>query len=172
MSRAVARISISPVKGFRLSHPAEVELGPHGVAGNRRFFLVGPDGQPLRSLLTPWPVLVRADYDAERERLRMEFPDGAVEGDAAALGDAVHSRSGTLDQWGRIVDGPWEEPLSELAGHPVRLVREDVVGSGLNGAVTLVSDGSLARLARQAERDVDARRFRMLFELRGCEEHE
>jgi uncharacterized protein len=39
--------------------------------------------------------------------------------------------------------------------------------------VTLVSDGSLARLAREAKCDeVDARRFRMLFELTGCEPHE
>ncbi len=46
---SVARISISPVKGFRLSHPEEVELGPDGVAENRRFFLIGPDGERLRS---------------------------------------------------------------------------------------------------------------------------
>jgi uncharacterized protein YcbX len=171
--KTVARISITPVKGFRLAHPEAVEVGPHGVAENRRFFLVGPDGQRLRSSLTPWPVRLRADYDLERERLRMELPDGSeIEGHATALGEAIHSRSGTLDQTGRVVEGPWEEPLSELAGHPVRLVREDVAGSGLNGPVTLVSDGSLARLASQAERDVDSRRFRMLFELRGCEEHE
>ena len=46
--KKVARISISPVKAFRLSHPQEVELGPDGVAENRRFFLIGPDGQRLR----------------------------------------------------------------------------------------------------------------------------
>ena len=171
--KTVARISISPVKGFRLSHPDEVELGPDGVAVNRRFFLVGPDGQRLRSSRTPWPVRVRADYDAERERLRMELPDGQeVEGDASALGAAIHSRSGTLDQTGRVVEGPWEGPLSELAGHPVRLVREDVSGSGLNEPVTLVSDGSLARLAAEVGEEVDSRRFRMLFELEGCKTHE
>lgn len=170
----VARISISPVKGFRLSHPDEVELGADGVAENRRFFLVGPEGQRLRSSATPWPVLVRADYDAGGERLRMQFPDGTeVEGDAAALGDPVRSTSGTIDVTGRVVDGPWKAPLSELAGHPVRLVRADRVGAGLNEPVTLVSDGSLARLAQEAGRDeVDARRFRMLFELTGCEPHE
>jgi uncharacterized protein YcbX len=52
-------------------------------------------------------------------------------------------------------------------------VREDVVGSGLNEPVTFVSDGSLARLAGEAGRtEIDSRRFRMLFELNGCEEHE
>jgi uncharacterized protein YcbX len=170
----VARISISPVKGFRLLHPEQVELAPNGVAENRRFFLVGPDGQRLRSSQTPWPARVQAEYDADSERLRMEFPDGGrVEGDASTEGEPVHSTSGTIDVRGRVVDGPWEAPLSRLAGHLVRLVRADEVGSGLNAPVTLVSDGSLARLAQEAGRsEVDPRRFRMLFELAGCEPHE
>ena len=172
--RRVARISLSPVKGFRLSHPEEVELGLDGVAENRRFFLVGAEGQRLRSSVTPWPVLVRAEYDAGAGRLRMEFTGGVeVEGDADALADPIHSTSGTIDVTGRVVQGPWEAPLAELAGHPVRLVRAERVGAGLNEPVTLVSDGSLARLAEEAGRDgVDARRFRMLFELTGCEAHE
>ena len=171
--KSIARISISPVKAFRLVHPEEVELGPDGVAENRRFFLVGPDGERLRSSLTPWPVLVRAEYDAGEERLRMEFPRGTeIEGAADALGDPVHSATGSLDVTGRVVEGPWEGPLSELAGHPVRLVRLDRIGAGLNEPVTFVSDGSLDRLARQAETTVDSRRLRMLFELSGCEAHE
>jgi uncharacterized protein YcbX len=162
--KRVARISLSPVKGFRLLHPEEVELGPDGVAENRRFFLVGEDGERLRSSLTKWPTRVRAEYDADGEQLRIDFPDGtSVAGDAAQLGKPVHSIAGTLDVTGRVAEGPWEAPLSELAGHPVRLVRADRVGSGLNEPVTLVSDGSLGRLSRQAERDVDSRRFRMLF---------
>ena len=172
--KKIARISIAPVKGFRLSHPEEVELGPDGVAENRRFFLIGPDGERLRSSLTPWPVLVRADYDPGTERLRMSFPDGTeIDGDAAGLGDPVRAQAGSLDITGRVVEGAWEEPLSELAGHPVRLVRADDIGAGLNEPVTVVSDGSLDRLARQAGEDkIDSRRFRMLFELTDCEAHE
>jgi uncharacterized protein YcbX len=172
--KTVARISVSPIKGFRLSHPEHVELGPEGVVENRRFFLIGPDGERLRSSLTPWPVRVGADYDPAAERLRMELPDGAViEGDAAALAEPVHSANGSLDISGRVVEGLWEEPLSELAGHPVRLVRADRVGMTLNEPVTMVSDGSLGRLAQQAGAErIDSRRFRMLFELTGCEAHE
>src|ERR671930_717350 len=170
----LARISISPVKGFRLSHPEEVELGPDGVAENRRFFLIGPDGERLRSSLTPWPVRLRARYDAGEERLAIELPDGTVvEGDATARGEPVHSVSGALDVRGRVVDGPWEEPLSGLAGHPVRLARLDEDGSGMVEPLTFVSDGSLRRLAEEAgEYEVDARRFRMLFELTGCGPHQ
>jgi uncharacterized protein YcbX len=170
----VRRINVSPVKGFRLSHPEEVVLGPDGVEGNRRFLLVDADGQRLRGSVTPWPVRIRAEYDGDAERLRMHFSDGStVEGDAVARGDVIHSTAGTLDVTGRIVDGPWTERLTELAGKPVRLARADRTGAGMNAPVTLVSDGSLARLAREADREtIDARRFRMLFELEACNEHE
>jgi len=170
----VARISISSVKGFRLSHPAEVMLGPDGVEENRRFFLVDAAGQRLRSSRTPWPVRVQADYDAGAELLRMRFPDGSLlEGEVRASGQRIHSTTGSIDVRGAVVPGPWEEPLSRLAGRPVRLARADRPGSGLNEPVTLVSAGSLTRLAREAGRDgIDARRFRMLFELEGCDPHE
>src|ERR1041384_7906002 len=170
----VARISVSPVKGFRLSHPEEVLLGPNGVEGNRRFLLVDADGQRLRSSTTPWPVRVRADYDAETEVLRLRFPDGTeLEGSALAGGERIHSTSGTIDVTGRIVEGPWDVPLSALAGKPVRLARADHTGAGMNAPVTLVSDGSLVRLAREAGRsEVDPRRFRLLFQREGCEAHE
>jgi uncharacterized protein YcbX len=172
--KRVARISLSAVKGFRLEHPAEIRLGPDGVEENRRFFLVDSDGQRLRSSETPWPTRIHAEYDPDLELLRLRFPDGSdVEGDADANGERVHSTSGTIEVTGRIVDGPWQATLSRLAGRPVRLARADHVGAGMNAPVTLVSDGSLARLAREAGRhEVDARRFRMLFQLEGCEPHE
>ena len=170
----VAQISVSPVKGFRLQHPQEVQLGPAGVAENRRFFLVDSEGQRLRSSLTPWPARVRAEYDSEKELLRMRFPDGtSVEASALGNGESVHSTSGSIDVTGQIVEGPWEPQLTQLAGKPVRLARADRSGAGMVAPLTLVSDGSLARLAQEAGRDeVDARRFRMLFELEGCSAHE
>ena len=170
----VTRISISPVKGFRLSHPHEVMLGPNGVEENRRFFLVDEAGQRLRSSCTAWPVRVQVGYDAGAELLSFRFPDGSViDGDARGTGERIHSTTGTIDVRGAVVPGAWEEPLSRLAGRPIRLARADRTGSGLNAPVTLISDGSLARLAREAGCEaIDARRFRMLFELEGCEPHE
>ena len=173
--KTVSRISITPVKCLRLSHPGRVLLGPDGVAENRRFFLVGPDGQRLRSSLTGWGLVVTAEYDAGDELLRMRFPDGrVVEGSAVAGGAAIDTAAkGDRPLTGRVVPGPWEEQLSRLAGHPVRVVRPDRPGATLVEPVTLVSDGSLERLAREAGvPEVDARRFRMLFELAGCAAHE
>jgi uncharacterized protein YcbX len=172
--RTVARISITPVEGFALLHPAEVELTAEGVVGDRRFLLVNADGKRLRSSLTAWPVVVSGQYDAAGERLRLRFPDGAVIDDSA-LG------SGPVRQWdlhggatgrGQVVAGEWNDRLSALAGHDVRLVRPETTVGLRDAPVTLVSRASIERLEREARGRVDPRRFRMLFDLDGCAEHE
>jgi uncharacterized protein len=172
--RRLATISVAPVKGFHLLHPDEVALTTEGVVENRRFLLVNEQGTRLRSSLTPWPVGIQGRYDPAVERLWMRFPDGLeVEGSAVELGEPVMpSIKGQREIQARIVDGPWTEPLSALAGHPVRLARPERPGATLVEPVTLVSEGSIERLAQAAGRAVDARRFRMLFTLAGCDAHE
>ena len=79
---------------------------------------------------------------------------------------------------GRLVVGPWSEALSEWAGRPLRLVRIDEIGAGVDrGAlapVSLVSRASLEALqaAARADGPVDGRRFRMLFGIDGVAAHE
>jgi uncharacterized protein YcbX len=156
----VTEIFTAPVKGFALASRDEVVLTGAGIVDNRRFLLVDGDGRRLRSSLTAWPVVVSARYDEAREELTMRFPDGReVRGGACANGE-------------RIVDGPWTEPLSELAGYPVRLVRPDRPGATLVHPATFVSQASLDALAAQAQQEIDARRFRMLFTIAGCAAHE
>jgi uncharacterized protein YcbX len=173
--RRVSCISIAPVKGSRLRHPERVELTENGVIENRRFVIVGEDGRHLRSEPTKWPVLFTSAYDAAQEILRMTFPGGeVVEGSALALGEDVVTliEPGPKRVEMRIVDGPWAEPLSRLAGRPVRLARPHQVGVPLTDPVTLLADSSLARLEREAGQAIDPRRFRMLFTVAGCAEHE
>jgi uncharacterized protein YcbX len=172
--RTVSKISVAPVKGFALLHPEEVELTERGVAANRRFFLVDGEGHRLRSSLTAWPCRVHGEYDADRELLRMRFPDGReVEGSALEVGEEVVCEfSGGVVQSARVVRGPWGDLLSELAGHPVRLARTPEPGDLYAYPATVMSEASLARLSREAGTDVDGRRFRMLFTLSGCEPHE
>jgi uncharacterized protein len=168
----VSKISLAPVKGFRLLHPDEVELTTAGVVENRRFVLVDGEGKRLRSSLTPWPVRVVGSYDAAAERLWMRFPDGAeVEGSALELGESVHVDFDGRTVAATVVDGPWTERLSGLAGHPVRLARPASPGDVYVYPVTLVSEASVERLGREAGRPVDGRRFRMLFTLEGCDPH-
>jgi uncharacterized protein YcbX len=68
------------------------------------------------------------------------------------------------------------DALSEYVGQPLRLVMAERPGNAVDrgrGRVTMVSEASLAELARHAGRDaVDARRFRMLIGVDGCGPHE
>jgi len=169
----ITEIATAPVKGFALAARDEIYLGEHGVVDNRRFFLVDGEGRRLRSSLTAWPIVVSARYDEDREELTMRFPDGA-ELSASAVGNGETLRcivsNGTLEA--RVVPGPWTEPLSDLAGHPVRVVRPELPGASLVKPVTFVSRASLDRLAEEAGRAIDSRRFRMLFTIDGCGAHE
>jgi uncharacterized protein YcbX len=73
------------------------------------------------------------------------------------------------------VVGPWEAAISEFAGRPLTLLWADThaVDRGYRGGtVSVVSRGSLAKLAEEAGTDaVDGRRFRMLFEIDGVPPH-
>src|SRR5437868_1140748 len=63
--------------------------------------------------------------------------------------------------------------VSGLAITPVNGTRLRAVDRGPDGAVSLISTASLARLADQAGRSsVDSRRFRMLIEVDGVGAHE
>ena len=70
------------------------------------------------------------------------------------------------------MEGEWNDRLSALAGHDVRIVRPEEPGGVREDPVTLVSRprsrGSSARRAGPST----PRRFRMLLDLEGCAEHE
>ncbi len=165
----VARINVTPVKGLGLHHPDEVELTERGVDGDRRYYLVsgwrlfnGKDFGPL----------VRVRAEAADGRLTLRFPDGRELGGEVELGEAV-----TTSFWGRrvaghLVLGPFAEALSDYVGEHVQLVRTDEPGTGTDVHVgTLVSRASCARLGEELGAEVDARRFRMLFEVDGAAPH-
>lgn len=169
---SVARISITPVRTFRLSHPDEVELTARGVVENRAFLLVDDENERLRSSLTVWRAPVSAEWDAAGERLRVAVNGEVFEGSALPVGEPIVVESSERHVSVRALEGPWTEPLSALHGSPVRIARPAGPGQLQSAPITLVSRASLARLEREAGRSVDPRRFRMLFDLDGCAEHE
>ena len=63
MSGRVARISIAPVKSLGLVHPDEIELGPRGVTGDRRFWIVDDDGRLFNNKRFGPMVLIRPEWD-------------------------------------------------------------------------------------------------------------
>lgn len=171
----VRRISIAPVRGLGLEHPESVDLGPTGVLEDRRFYLTDDQNRLLDRLRLGRLVQVQAHTDSGGRRLRLAFPDGrVVEGDVADLGDPVETFVYNRIAVGHLVNGPWAEAMTAFAGRPVRLVRCDRPGGTRSkNAVSLIGDGSLAELAKWLDvSTVDARRFRMLFELEGSRAHE
>jgi uncharacterized protein len=179
MAGRVTRISIAPVKALGLVHPEVVELGPNGVAGDRRFWLVDGNGRLVNIRRHPRLMQVRPAWDEPARRLRLEFPDGsAVEG-VVELGADETFVLYNVPHPSRHVVGPWQEAISRYAGAPLTLLWSEsgaadrmTYGGGV-GAVSLVSRGSLERLRAQlgAEQPVDGRRFRMLFEIDGVSAH-
>ena len=177
----VARLSIAPVRGLGLQHPEAIDLTDMGVVTDRRFYLVDDQGRLVDRLRASQLCRVFSETDADGGWLRLTFPDGrAVEGDVR-LDEPVRTDIYNREAIGHVVGGPWAAALEPFAGRPVLLVRCDMPGgtrvrageTQVRNQVSLVSDGSLAELARQlgVER-VDGRRFRMLIELEGADAHE
>ena len=174
---SVSWLSIAPVKGLALVHPREVKLERVGVTANRRFYLVDGDGRQFGLLRDGRLVQIRPEYDEAADRLALHLPDGSSVEDEIALGEPVVARF--FDKRpvpGRLVEGPWSQAISMHAGRPLRLVKTERPGEGVDrgrGQVSLVSDASVDEIGRQGGRDdVDARRFRMLVGIEGCEPHE
>lgn len=171
---SVARFSIAPVRSLGLEHPTEIDVTENGVVEDRRFYLIDDGGRLVDGLIVGRLVQVAAHTDPGATTLRMTFPDGTILEDEVRLGEAVetpiHGRTGI----GHVVIGPWGEALSPIAGRPITVVRCDRPGGTRAGNPTsLVGDGSLRELARQAGvTSVDPRRFRMLIDLEGAEPHE
>lgn len=170
----VSRLAIAPVKGLGLVHPEEVVLRRDGVATDRRFYLVDPDGRLVNNKTCGELMQVRPEVSADAGTLTLRFPNGEVSAEVA-LGAAIETSFYGRPVTGRLVDGPWSEAISDHAGRPLRLVRTDEHGAAIDRVhvVSVISDGSLRALARHAGVDsVDGRRFRMTIEIEGCDEHE
>lgn len=171
----LTRLSVTPVKGFGLHHPQEIELDVSGAIGDRDFFLVAEDGDKLVSVTKTGAWLgLRARWDRRAGRLAIHDEQGRRwEGPVEPGGRVVSDYFGLRDVSGRVVEGPWTAMLCERAGRAVRLVLADAPGAGSDvHPVTLLGDASVDHLARQAGLDdVDPRRFRMLLGVGGCPVH-
>jgi MOSC domain-containing protein len=179
MAGRVARISIAPVKALGLVHPEAVDLGANGVAGDRRFLLVDPDGRLANLRRHPRLLQVRPAWDEAARTLRLDFPDGSSAEGEVALGAEETIVLYNVPHPSRHVVGPWQDAISAFAGAPLTLLWSEsgaadrmTYGGGV-GAVSLVSRGSLERLRTQlgTEQALDGRRFRMLFEIDGVPAH-
>jgi uncharacterized protein len=177
VAAAVAWISVTPVKGLRLQQSDEVQLGEHGVPGDRAFFVVDERGVMVSASRLGPLVGVVPRHDPEARTLSLRFPEGDEVAGSIELGAPEPVRFYDVDLRGRPVLGAFSEALSEHCGKRLRLMAAPPDRSGLDrgrdGAATLLSVASVERLRAQAgEADpVDPRRFRMTFGIDGLEAH-
>ena len=171
-ARTVSGLSIAPVKSLGSVHPDAVELGPNGVVGDRRFLLVDLLGRMITAREVGALLRIGADYDPAEARLTLRFDDGAVVDGIVEPGAATQANVFGRMVDARVVDGPWAAQLIAVVGRPVRLL-ETPDGAWDTGQVTLLSDASVAELARQMGLErLDRRRFRMLVHVDGCAPYE
>jgi uncharacterized protein YcbX len=174
---AVAQLGVTAVKGTRIECPERIEVGPGGVAGDRRFFLrSSPDELQIDARSGPVQG-IRSSYDPATEMLSLRFPGGTTVEDRIGRGEpaaGLVSWDGGRPVHGAVVTGPFNRALSEHLGKPVELIE---VGTGQPGydvaPLTLVSEASIARLADALGlADLDGRRFRMTITLAGPAAHD
>lgn len=176
VTAVVSRISIAPVKALGLVHPESIELGPGGVRGDRRFWLVDEDGRLYNNKRDGPLALIRPAWDEETRELALTFPDGTLVAGTVELGGPVDAELYGHPHPSRPVVGPWQDAISVYAGRRLRLLWSEAHATdrgAVGGVVSLVSRGSLERLRGEigADRPVDGRRFRMLLELDGMPAH-
>lgn len=151
---------------MRLQTVDEIELDTTGVRGDRRFYLVDDDDALINAKRLPALLSVRPAV--EDGRLTLRFPDDSVvEGETGQLGERIETNFFGRAVVGRIVDGPWAEALSNLAGKSLRMARTEREGDGYDrgpsAGASIVSTASLEALRRASGTAdaVDGRRFRM-----------
>jgi len=175
MSARISWISRTPVKALALQHLDETELGEGGVAGDRRFYLIGETGRLVSNKDVPAFQLIQASYDEDHDELALSLPDGRLLRGRVERGEEVTTSFHRRPRTARLVVGPWNGVLSELADEPLRLVEPATSGvdRGRSGAATLLATASLGALGDVlGVESVDGRRFRMNFGLEGLAAHE
>ncbi len=172
----VAWLASAPVKSMALAIRSEVEVGPAGIAGDRHFAVIDPNdrlvnGKRIGPLATIVPGVLQ-----DPERLKLVFPDGLLVHGDIELGPAVEAIFHGTQRPVHEVVGPFSAALTRWAGHPLRLVRLDDEGGGIDrapegGGFSIISRGSLRALAEAAGLDqpLDPRRFRMSVVVEGVE---
>jgi uncharacterized protein YcbX len=168
----VSQLAIAPVKGMRLQCTSEVQLGQHGITGDREFLVVGEGGELLLTARAPALLQVEAAWDPERSLLTLGFPDGdVVQGTPEPGAPATTRMYDGREMPGWIIEGPLSAALSRYLGRPVHLFKRAPEHIGCDDEpVTLMSEASLQALAPELNGTVpDPRRFRMTITIAGTD---
>lgn len=170
----VRAIHLSPIKSLGLMSSERATVTPDGIAGDRAFVLLDDRGEVATMRRYGGLALAGSRFDPDSGELVVVLPDGG-EVSGTVGGD---QREAVLmferEVQGTIVEGPWAEALSELAGSPMRLMRVDNGHAQDTYPMSLLSQASLQELAeRSGTAEVaDPRRFRNTLLIDGIGAHE
>lgn len=176
MSGRVAWISYAPVKSLALARTTQVELDRDGIRGDRDFFLVDGSGRMTNNKRHGPLQAVVPTLDERAGTLTLRFPDGREVVGETTGGDRARAIFYDDELDVEELRGHLSDALSDYAGAHIRIVAHRREGGGgdrgVRGATSLVTTGSLARLARELDvEEIDPRRFRMHFVVDGFDEH-
>jgi uncharacterized protein len=168
----VSQLAVAPVKGMRLQRTSEVQLGQHGVTGDREFLVIGENGKLLLTSHTPALMQIEPAWDRVRNVLTLGFPDGDVVQDRPEPGAPATTRMyDGREVSGWIIPGPLGAALSGYLGRPVHLFHRAPEHIGTDDQpVTLISPASLPALAPEFNGTApDPCRFRMTITITGTD---
>ena len=172
MPVTVSELAIAPVKGMRLQRRTQIQLGQHGVTGDRDFLVVDEDCRLLVTARNPGLLRIEPSWEPAQNLLALRFPDGSVVQDAPEPGTAAVTRMyDGREIPGCVISGPLSAALSGYLGRAVHLFKRapDHLGSD-DAQVTLMSGASLHALAAELSGTVpDPRRFRMTVTVTGTD---
>ena len=176
MSGSVSWITYAPVKGLRLQSVDEVELGPTGAPGDRRFHLIAEDGRLINGKFASQLFQVSAESDPEGTSLSCASPtarccsgrsSSATRSRRTSTAGPCRVTSSTARSRPHSPSSPGCSSASSASTMPGA-----GIDRGAEAGVSCVSTAALGGLAREAGVDsVDGRRFRMLFGIEGVEAH-
>ncbi|MGO9487404.1 MAG: MOSC domain-containing protein [Solirubrobacteraceae bacterium] len=169
----VAALSTTPVKGLQIGRPHQVIAERAGLLGDRRFYLVDDRARMVNGKHSGALNQIVAELDRDGGRLTLGFPGGEQVSAPVQAGETLEVAYRSDPRRARLVEGPFSAAISEHVGEQLRLVlpadRATAVDRGAEGAVTLVSQASVAALAAAAgSTALDPRRFRMSIEIAGA----
>jgi hypothetical protein len=171
---SVAQLSIAPVKAMALQLLTEAEIGPAGIAGDRRFALIDAAGRLVNGKRLGPLVTIVPTVSADGAHLVLRFPDGTIVEGAVVPGAPAEGLFFGRARAVRHLSGPFDAALSDWAGIALHLVELATPGSGVDrgdtsGAVSIASMAALSELAHAGGLDapLDHRRFRMTIWVAG-----
>jgi len=168
----VSQLAVAPIKGMRLQSSPELQLGHHGVTGDREFLIVDEDCKLLQTARNPGLLRIEPSWEPARNLLALRFPDGLVVQDEPEPGTAAVTRMyDGREIPGRVISGPVSAALSGYLGRAVHLFKRAADHFGNDDRpVTLMSEASLHALGAEFGGTApDPRRFRMTITVTGAD---